>query len=70
MESEAGPRGLSAEFGFRCPGFQHDRPSPAPGFLRVLLVPRELLSWAPAALRLFHVEVVSARFYPSHGTIV
>ena len=27
------------------------------------------LSWAPAVLRLFHVEVVSARFYPSHGTI-
>ena len=27
------------------------------------------LSWAPAALRLFRMEVVSARFYPSHGTI-
>ena len=26
------------------------------------------LSWAPAALRLFRMEVVSARFYPSHGT--
>ena len=28
-----------------------------------------LLSWAPAVLGLFHVEVVSARLYPSHGTI-
>ena len=27
------------------------------------------LSWAPAVLGLFHVEVVSARLYPSHGTI-
>ena len=26
-------------------------------------------SWAPAALRLFRVEVVSATFYPSQGTI-
>ena len=28
-----------------------------------------LLSWAPAVLGLFHAEVVSARLYPSHGTI-
>ena len=28
------------------------------------------LSWAPAMLGLFHAEVVSARLYPSHGTIV
>ena len=27
------------------------------------------LSWAPAVLGLFHVEVVSARLNPSHGTI-
>ena len=27
------------------------------------------LSWAPVVLGLFHVEVVSAKFYPSHGTI-
>ena len=27
------------------------------------------LSWAPAVLGLFHAEVVSARLYPSHGTI-
>ena len=29
-----------------------------------------LLSWAPAVFGLFHAEVVSARLYPSHGTIV
>ena len=28
-----------------------------------------LLSLAPAVLGLFHAEVVSARLYPSHGTI-
>ena len=28
-----------------------------------------LLSWAPAVLGLFHVEVVSARLNPSHSTI-
>ena len=28
-----------------------------------------LLSWAPVVLGLFHVEVVSARLNPSHGTI-
>ena len=27
------------------------------------------LSWAPAVLGLFRTEVVSARLYPSHGTI-
>ena len=27
------------------------------------------LSWAPVVLGLFHAEVVSARLYPSHGTI-
>ena len=28
-----------------------------------------LLSWDPVVLGLFHAEVVSARLYPSHGTI-
>ena len=28
-----------------------------------------LLNWAPAVLGLFHAEVVSAKFYLSHGTI-
>ena len=28
-----------------------------------------LLSWAPVVLGLFHAEIVSARLYPSHGTI-
>ena len=28
-----------------------------------------LLNWAPAVLGLFHAEVVSAKFDPSHGTI-
>jgi len=32
LESETGLRELSAEFGFCCPGFQHDGPSPALGF--------------------------------------
>ena len=32
MESETGPRELSAEFIFLCPGFQHDGPSPVLGF--------------------------------------
>ena len=27
------------------------------------------LSWAPVVLGLFHAEVVSARLYPSHGTM-
>ena len=27
------------------------------------------LSWTPVVLGLFHAEVVSARLYPSHGTI-
>ena len=27
------------------------------------------LSWAPVVLGLFHAEIVSARLYPSHGTI-
>ena len=27
------------------------------------------LSWAPVVLGLFHIEVVSARLNPSHGTI-
>ena len=70
LESETGPRELSAEFVFRCPGFQHDGPSPALGFLSLLVLQRELsLSWAPAVLGLFRTEVVSARLYPSHGTI-
>ena len=29
LESEIGPRELSAEFVFPCPSFQHDGPSPA-----------------------------------------
>ena len=33
LESETGLRELSAEFVFCCPGFQHDQPSPALGFL-------------------------------------
>ena len=40
LESETEPCELSAEFVFRCPGFQHDGPpvtSPALGFLRILL---------------------------------
>ena len=32
LESETGPCELSAEFVFRCPGFQHDGPSSALGF--------------------------------------
>ena len=42
LESETEPRELSAEFIFHCPRFQHDGPSPALGFLRVQLLPREL----------------------------
>ena len=42
LESETGPRGLSAEFVFRCHGFQHDGPSPALDFLRVPRLPPEL----------------------------
>ena len=69
LESETGPRELSAEFVFRCPGFQHDGPSPA-----LVSSPSDssagaLLSWAPAVLGLFHAEVVSPRLNPSHGTI-
>ena len=30
---------------------------------------RSFTEWAPAVLGLFHAEVVSARLYPSHGTI-
>ena len=33
LESETGPHELSAEFVYRCPGFQHDGPSPALGFV-------------------------------------
>ena len=68
LESEAEPRGLSAEFVFRCPGFQHDGPSPALGFLGPASTAGASLSWAPAALGLFHAEFVSARSNPSHGT--
>ena len=32
LESETGPRELSAEFVFHCPGFQQDGPSPELGF--------------------------------------
>ena len=42
LESEAEPHELSAEFVFRCPGFQHDGPSSALGFLRVQLLLQEL----------------------------
>ena len=42
LESETDPRELSAEFVFCCPGFQHNRPSPALVFLHVPLLPREL----------------------------
>ena len=42
LESEAEPRGLSAEFVFHCPGFQHDGPSPALGFICIPLLPQEL----------------------------
>ena len=70
LESETEPHELSAEFAFCCPGLQHNGPSPVLGFLHVLLLLRELsLSWAPALLGLFCVEVVSARLNPSHGTI-
>ena len=31
--------------------------------------PGASLSWVPAVLGLFHAEVLSARLYPSHGTI-
>ena len=70
LESETEPHELSAEFAFCCPGLQHNGPSPVLGFLHVLLLLWELsLSWAPALLGLFCVEVVSARLNPSHGTI-
>ena len=69
MDSETGPRELSAEFIFRCPGFQHDGPSPALGFFAFASSAGASLSWAPAVLGLFHAEVVSARLHPSHGTI-
>ena len=68
------PRELSAEFIFRCHGLQHGGPlvsSLVLGFLRVLLLPWELLlSWAPAVLGFLLAggcaEVVSARLNPSH----
>ena len=71
------PRELSAEFIFRCHGLQHGGPlvsSLVLGFLRVLLLPWELLlSWAPAVLGFLLAggcaEVVSARLNPSHSTI-
>ena len=42
LESETGPRGLSAEFVFHCHGFQHDGPAPALDFLCSPPLPREL----------------------------
>ena len=42
LGSETGPHELSAEFVFRCHGFQHDGPSPALDFLHVQPLPREL----------------------------
>ena len=54
-------------------GFQHTGlliAHPVLGFLPVPLPLWELLlSWVPAVLGLFRVEVVSARVNPSHGTI-
>ena len=41
LGSETGPRELSAEFVFHCPGFQHDGPSPALDFLHVPPLLRE-----------------------------
>ena len=42
LESEAELRGLSAEFVFHCPSFQHDGPFPALGFICVPLLLWEL----------------------------
>ena len=42
LGSETGPRELSAEFVFHCPGFQHDGPSPVLDFLPFPTLPREL----------------------------
>ena len=42
LGSETGPRDLSAEFVFHCPGFQHDGLSPAMDFLHVPPLPWEL----------------------------
>ena len=50
---------VSSTTGLHCAGFS-SRSSSTTG---------APLSWAPAALGLFRVEVVSARLYPSHGTI-
>ena len=69
LESETGPRELSAEFVVRCPGFQYDGPSPALGFFPSASSAGASLGWAPVVLGLFHAGVVSARLYPSHGTI-
>ena len=41
LGSETGPRDLSAEFVFHCPGFQHDGLSPAMDFLHVPPLPLE-----------------------------
>ena len=42
LGSETGPRELSAEFVFHCPGFQNDGPSPVLDFLPFPTLPREL----------------------------
>ena len=42
LESETGPRELSAEFIFHCPSLQHDGPSPALGLLHIPLLLWEL----------------------------
>ena len=56
LESETEPCELSAEFVFRCSGFQHAGllvTSPVLGSLRVPLLPWEVLPvWAPALLGL------------------
>ena len=76
LESETELHELSAEFLSYCPSFQHDGllvTSPAPGVLRVWLLPWEL-SLSPFLLCLVsflwdHAEVVSARLNPSHDAI-
>ena len=48
-----------ARWAFPCAGFSSRSASTAGASL----------SWVPAVLGLFHAEVLSARLYPSHGTI-
>ena len=69
LESETGSCELPAEFVFHCPSFQHGGPSLRWVSSSSASSVGASLSWAPAVLGLFHAEVVSARLYPSHGTI-